>query len=242
MGRRCGLYALCALVVAAWQWGTDLNECRAATSLTDLFGKNNTATLTTQTLTFTFDKNDVLSSTFPQGSAPTFDTTFVETVPFGVKFSFTPMLMISGQAAQNFDVTIEYTVMSGAKFTAAGLSFSGAVPEMSDDSSNPNANASVTEKLDNGVNLNVFMTTNDKSVLSERTSQSAALPDLPEMLAVTDTGNLSIPARGGPGEGEAQITDFTNTFLTVPEPATFVNVSVAVVLIGAGMWWRIRKR
>jgi hypothetical protein len=62
------------------------------------------------------------------------------------------------------------------------------------------------------------------------------------MLAVTDTGNLSIPARGGPGEGEAQITDFTNTFLTVPEPATFVNVSVAVVLIGAGMWWRIRKR
>jgi len=240
--RRCvALHALIVVVAISSPGWTGLKECRADISLTDLFGKNNEATLTSGGLTFSFDKTDVLGSTFPMASAPTLDTVFVSTSGNAITFTFNPALSVSGAAAQNFDVTVIYTVTSDLPLYAAGLSFTGNVPAEIGNSSNPLANSSVTKMLSDGVNLNVFMKNDMNSVLSTQNNQSASLPDMPQMLTVTDTGNLSIPVRGGGGTGSATLNSFTNTFSAVPEPSSLVVASVSA-LIGVGVWWRGRKR
>jgi hypothetical protein len=240
MNLRLAIRALSTLLVIAASGWLGHRECRAAMSLQDILGANDTATLTSGFLTYSFNKATVLSSTFPQDRAPTLATVFVSTVPSGLTFTFDPSLRVGGPTAQNFNVTLSYTVTSTASIIGAGLSFVSVVPDLADNNlSNPEASASVNEMVTNDLTLKVFRTNDQQSVQTLQNNQSASVPATMS-LSITDTANVSISDRGNGATSQSELDSLTNTFF-VPEPSSFALTSIATT-VGLGVAWRGRRR
>ncbi len=159
------------------------------------------------------------------------------TVAGGLEFSLSPMATLRGATSTTDKITINYSVTSTLALAKAGLSFGGYA-------SGVDASSSATETLTGDANetLNVFTTaTNDMQAdNNNQLNQSVALPDKTLSLSVTDVGKLFIPARGGGGTSDTQISTIVNTF-TAPEPSTFVLAVIAAV-VGLGAGGRGEKR
>jgi hypothetical protein len=240
MSVRLAIRTLSTLLVIAASGLLGHQECRAdMMSLTDLFGANDNAMITSGFFTYSFNKESVLNTTFPQGRGPTLDTVFVSTVPSGLTFAFIPPLSLAGSTQQNFNVTLFYTVTSTEPIIGAGLSFSARVPSSADNFTNPEANASVNETVTNDLTLKVFKTNDQQGNQTARNDQSAGVPAT-MFLSITDTVNVSIPVRGDGGSGQVPIDSLTNLFI-VPEPSNFALTSIAG-LVGLGAAWRGRRR
>jgi hypothetical protein len=224
------------VVIVASTW-LSTRECHADISIADIVA-NDKGIYTTGALTFTFTDKSVSSDEFGDNFTPTAANILVSNVPGGVTFTLSQMATLRGQAAKTDKFTITYSVAVTNSISSAGLSFGGFAKGDA-------ASSSATETFPDGHNemLNVFTTGTDDDPKNNnnQNNQMVPFPDLPMTLKVMDVGQLSIPDRGGDASSDTQISSITNTFSVVPEPSSFVMVSIAM-LVGVGVWWRARKR
>lgn len=220
------------VVIVAFTW-LAAKECHADISIADIVANDN-GIYKTGGLTFTFTKTSVSSDEFGENFTPTAANILVSNVPGGVTFTLSQMATLRGQAAKTDKFTITYSVAATSGIASAGLSFSGFVKGDA-------ASSSATETFPDGHNemLKVFTTGTDDDPKNNdnQNNQKVPFPDMPMTLKVMDVGQLSIPDRGGDASSDTQISSITNTFSVVPEPSSFVMVSIAT-LVGAGVWWR----
>jgi hypothetical protein len=232
--RLCVISAASLIAGACWVPGT---QSQAGTTIADIV-KNDGGKISSGTLMFMFTDNSVSSDKFDNDYTPTASNIVVDTVAGGLEFSLNPMATLRGQASTTDRLTITYTVAEARGIAGAGLRFSGFA-------SGVDAMSSVTETFPDGHNemLTVFTKAVDDmpNHNMNQNNQSVPFPDTPMTLSVMDVGQLSIPNRGGPGSSDTSLTSFVNTFQAVPEPSSFVMLSLAA-LTGLGVWRRARNR
>jgi hypothetical protein len=221
---------LVVLAIGSQAW-LGARECRAG-SIQNLLDFNK-GVLVVGDLTFTFTANSVTSN--PAG-APTAAMVDVTGVAGGIMFDFNPRLSLTTAQAMDQSVGISYIITARSGISRAGLSFSGNAVDVNTSSQVTEAFAGRNETLD------VFARRDNAGMVTRQNNQSVGLADLPMTLGVTDTGHLSTGVRGNGATSTAQLLDNTNTFATVPGPASLVTSSIAA-MAGLGVWcWRGRRR
>jgi len=233
MNGRLALRALFAVIVIAAPGWLGLKECRAGSIQDLLDDKTAKGMITVGNLTFAFTDKSVDSD--PAGN-PTAAQIDLNPVKGGLMFSFNPLLSLTTPDALNQYVFISYTVTATRGIYVAGLSFTGTAVDI-------NTKSEVTETFPGRNEMNYVYTMKDsKGKVTGQNDQSVQFADEPLTLSVKDTGHLSTGVRGNGEKSTAQLYDITNTFSTVPEPASIVSGSIAA-LLGLGVWfWRGRYR
>ena len=226
-----------ALAIATLGWlATD--ESRAGSTIAQIV-MNDGGKFSSGNLMFMFTDKSVSSDQFGDNFTPSADNITVDAVAGGLQFTLSQMATLRGQAQMTKSLTISYTVAATNGIFAAGLSFTGFA--MGQD-----ASSSVTETFPGGPNqsLNVFTRGIDDNSNNnmKRFSQGVAFGANPTPLSVTDVATLSIPDRGGTAESDTQFSVIVNTFSVAPEPSSFVLGAIAMLMGGAGVRWRARKR
>ncbi len=216
-----------ALLTLGLCLGIGLSECRAG-SIQNIID-NDGGVITSGKLTFTFTNASVANDPAnPPANViftpPTAATIDVTVVAGGLTFSFNPFLSLTTALAITQKVTISYTVAAGGGISGAGLAFSGLAVDI-------NTGSDLTETF-TGRNetLNVFSNKDNGGAVTSQNNQSVLFNNNPLTLSVVNTGTLTTGVRGNGAQSTAQLSEITNTFSVVPEPASLGGASIGALL------------
>jgi hypothetical protein len=238
MNGRLPLHALLVVLVVAAPGWLGLQDCRA-TSIQDIIDNNNSK-ITVGNLTFAFTEKSVTSdpATPPPDvifTPPTTSSVDVTTVAGGLTFSFNPFLSLTTALAITQNIYITYTVTSTNNIGGAGLSFSGLAVDI-------NTKSDVMETFTGQAEtLEVYSMKDSGGKVTGQNNQSTTFANPQMTLSVTDNGILTTGVRGNGEKSTAQLSEITNTFSTIPEPASIVSATTGVLFV-LGAWYRNRRR